>query len=761
MNFQNKKIMPRYTAVAIFLTLLAVAAVARAFYIMTAERERWIAMSKINVREGRPLPATRGKILASDGKVLAASLPQYRVYIDFMSYETDSLQCAKDQLRRDTTLEKNLDSIAAGVHRIFPDIDPTRFKAHMRKGRQAKSHYWPLYTADVSSLPLKKRENRIISYVDYSRLKQLPIFNLNSSVNFEKIDTRRRPYGELACRTIGYFNDSARYGLELQFDSVLAGRPGSFHYQKVMNRRVQVVDEPAVDGCDVHTTLDVNFQQICQQALSEKLEELEAISGVCILMEVETGDVKAITSLSRSSSDGTYHEERPLAISDLYEPGSVFKPQSFLVAFDDGKLKVTDHLDVEHGIHKFGNATMKDHNWRNGGYGDLTVPAIIGNSSNVGVSVLIDNAYRDNPAAFVDGLYRIGSAEDLKVPIPGYQKPRIRRPGKGAYWSRTTLPWMSIGYETQVTPINTLTFYNGIAGGGRMVRPRFVTAITRNGETVQEFPVEVLREHMAKPEAIRNIQECLEYVTTRGGGKPAASKLFSVAGKTGTAQIWTGKGRTSEYFVTFAGYFPADAPKYSCIVCIRKAGTAYGGSMCGPVFRKVAEAVMASSNSLDYTAARDTIHPPHRLALHGNAEATAHLFSFLNIQPLSPAAADAPAWGTYEVDNNRASFSPQGTTPKGTMPSVYGYGLRDAIRRLEALGLKVSTNGYGHVCGQSIKAGEPIRRGQRVVLTFSRGQHVAQSPTTPAQPADSTKHDSVATKPEKEEATPSPKTSRE
>ena len=400
------------------------------------------------------------------------------------------------------------------------------------------SKYWPVYVKEVTTLPLKKRENRIISYIDYTEVKKLPLFKYTSSLNPIKIDMRTRPYGNLANCTVGKFKDTPRYGLELSFDSVLRGRDGEYHYQKVMNRGLPIIDRPVEDGCDVQTTLDVNMQQIVERALEEKLSEIDAISGVCILMEVATGDIKAMSSLSRHK-DGTYHEDRALAVTDLYEPGSVFKPQSFLVGFDDGLIKITDQVDIAGGIYNFGNRKMKDHNWRSGGYGVLTAEDIIGKSSNVGVSVLINRAYHDNPRKFVDGLYRIGSAEDLKIPIPGYMKPRIRRPGEGAYWSATTLPWMSIGYETQITPINTLNFYNGIANNGRMVRPRIVKAILRNGEVVKEFPVEVLREHMAKDEAVRDVQKCLRNVTTVGVGKPAASKLFPVAGKTGTAQIWT------------------------------------------------------------------------------------------------------------------------------------------------------------------------------------------------------------------------------
>lgn len=754
MNFQSKKTMPRYFLVSVLLALAGVCGFCKAIYTMTADRETWEKMSSLLVKEDRELPATRGNILACDGQILAAELPEYQIYLDFMSYEKDSVMRVKDQARRDALLSDSvLDLACNGMHKLFPDIDPAKLKAHIREGRKAESHCWPVYTADVSSGTFRKGENRQITYIEYSEVKQLPLFNVKSSVNYQKHERRKRPFGNLAIRTIGDFKDTARFGLELTFDTVLAGKSGKFHFQKVMNRKIPIIDVPAEDGCDIVTTLDVNMQQVCEQALREKLVELNeagnAESGVCILMEVATGDIKAMTSLSRQE-DGTFAEERALAVTDLYEPGSVFKPQSFLVAFDDGKLKMTDQVNVGGGIYNFGSRKMKDHNWKSGGYGTINVPQIIGKSSNVGVSVLINNAYHDNPRAFVDGLYRIGSAEDLHIPLPGYEKPRIRRPGEGAYWSATTLPWMSIGYETQITPINTLNFYNGIANNGKLLRPRLVKAIKRGDEVIKEFPVTVLREQMAKPEAVRNIQECLEYVTTLGVGKAANSKLFSVAGKTGTAQVWTGAGRTSNYFITFAGYFPVESPKYSCIVCIRKSGAASGGGMCGPVFRRVAETIMATKHSDDYTTARDSLHAAASVECDGNIGVVAQLLSAIGITTSNVPADGATAWGCVSVGGHtaNATVAPHSET---IVPDVTGYGLRDAVSRLEALGLKVKSKGAGRVTAQSLPYGHTIKHGETIVLTLGHGKkpHTSaaplEEPSTAAQPTEA-KPDSAKAK---------------
>lgn len=728
MNFLNKKIMPRYFLVTLLLVAAGVSVVAKAVYTMTVDRERWMAMSRIQVREGRTLPAKRGNILACDGQVLAASLPQYRMFIDYMSTEKDSLQRSKDQKRRDSVLNNHIDEICQGLHRIFPDVDVARMRKHLLEGRERESRYWPVYTDEVTSLKLKRRENRQISYVEYSEVKKLPLFNLKSSLNYVKIDMRKRPFGDLARRTVGDFKDTARYGLELTFDSVLSGKPGTFHFQKVMNRMVEVIDTAAVDGCDVLTTLDVNMQDICEKALREKLEEIDAVSGVCVLMEVATGDIKAMTGLSRRS-DGTYHEDMALPVTDLYEPGSVFKPMSFLVAMDDGVVSMSDCVNVGNGIHEFGTSKMKDHNWRSGGYGTLTVPQIIAKSSNVGVSVLIDKHYRDCPQKFVDGLYRIGVAEDLKIPLPGYKKPRIRGPKDRSYWARTALPWMSIGYETQNVPVNTLNFYNAIANNGKMLRPRLVKAILRDGQVVKEFPVEVLRERMARPEAVSNVRTCLETVITNGVGKAAGSKLFPVAGKTGTAQIWTGQGRSSEYFISFAGYFPADRPQYSCIVCIRKPAPASGGGMCGPVFKRVAESVMARNHVTDYSQACDTLKCKTPVACDGNLSAAGRVLDELSVPRTSFRAGGnaAPVWGRAECKTDNVVLR-EVPVAAGTVPDVTGYGLRDAVCLLEGLGLRVRTAGVGLVSRQSLHAGTPLAGQREILLTLGHEKSIGKEP---------------------------------
>lgn len=727
--------MQRYILVALILTLAGVAVVGKAVYIMTAEKDFWMAVSKKYVKQNKEEVPTRGNILACNGEVLASSIPEYKIYMDFMSWEEDSVRRMKDQNRRDSILMSNLDSICRGVQKVLPDVDPQAFRKLLIKGREEKSHHKELYP-------------RRITYIQYRQLKTLPLFELSPNwggFHTEEFKTRKNPYGRLAIRTIGDLykgKDSARTGIELSFDSILRGKPGISHRQKVLNRYLSIIDKPAEDGCDVMLTIDVGMQDIVEKALSDKLSEIGAQSGVCILMEVATGDIKAMSSLTRME-DGSYSEINADAVKNLYEPGSVFKPMSFLVGMDDGYIHMTDEVDVGNGQKIMYGRKMRDANWRSGGSGRVTVPQILQKSLNVGVSTLIDRYYHSQPEKFVEGIYRIGVAEDLKIPIPGYAKPRIRMPAAdGSNWYDTALPWMSIGYETQIPPITTVNFYNGIANNGKLLRPRLVKAILKEGQVVEEFPVVVLREHMAKPEVVKNMQECLESVVTVGLGRKAGSKFFGTAGKTGTAQIWTSAGFASEYLISFAGYFPTDQPLYSCIVCIRKHAPASGGGMCAPVFKRVAETVMGQRRSDDFTVARDTIHGHIPVVSAGNMNAAIEVLEELNIDYISDVDTrkNSLTWGTYSPDNAGPTLSSIEEESTEFVPDVRGYGLRDALYKLEKLGLKVMVEGAGYVSRQSLSPGSSYSPGDEIVLSMGQTKVVPKqvppkmSPAAPPAP---------------------------
>lgn len=730
MNFPGKKIMPRFFGVAIIIAFVCALVIGKALYTMTVKRDFWLGVSERFQKDNVPIVPKRGDILADNGEVLAASIPEYRMFMDYMSGERDTARVEKDQRRRDSILNVSLDSICDGLHEIFPDIEPAKMRKHLLEGREKKSKNWLIYP---------KR----ITYIQYQEVKKLPLFRLSAysgGFHVEKIETRKNPYGKLAVRTVGDLfkgKDSARSGLELGFDSILRGKPGVSHRQKVFNKYLTIIDQPAQDGYDVQTTLNVTMQDICEKALGDKLRELQAQKsgevefGVCILMEVATGDVKAMVSLSRMS-DGSFQEIQNKAISNLMEPGSVFKPMSFLVAFNDGFLGMDDKVNTGCGIVTMHNRPMRDHNWRNGGYGTLTARQCIQKSSNVGVSTFIDRFYGSNPQKFVDGILATGVADDMQIPIPGYAVPRIKKPSNPS-WAKTDLPWMSIGYVTQIPPISTLTFYNGIANNGRMMRPRFVKAVLRNGEVVRTYDPVVVREHMAGDQAVKNIQTCLREVVTLGVGKKAGSKLFHTAGKTGTAQVWSSSGRTDAYLVSFAGYFPFENPKYSCIVCINKKGAASGGGMCGPVFSRVAETVMAQQRLDDYSSVTDSVNVKQPMVCSGNIAASARVLKKLNVAFTDNAGTGGlTAWGTSEtrasgITLNRSTHEPE------IMPDLTGYGLRDALYCLEQMGLKVKSYGVGHVKKQSIRPGAKFSKGTEVILTLSIDDEIPVVPDSVVQ----------------------------
>lgn len=683
-------------------------------YIMFVEHDYWMTVSLRYEKKLKPLPATRGNILSADGQVLATSLPEYRLFLDPMSWEPDSARRVKDQVVRDSILNSKLDSMLTGVKQIIPDFDVEKTREAILKGRKNRSHSISLYPKRVT-------------YIQLTELKKLPLLNLplgKSGFYTEEYRRRKNPYGRLAIRTIGSLrseNDEPLNGLELAFDSLLSGKPGTYHKLKVANRYITQIDTPSVDGCDLVTTIDVGMQDLTEKVLGDQLRSIGARAGMCILMEVQTGNIKAISSLSRLENGG-YAEIDPRAVTNMMEPGSVFKPMSFMVAMEDGKIDMNTTCNTGNGIREMYGRKMRDSDWRKGGNGVLTVPEIIKKSSNVGVSTLIDNAYASNPDQFVAGLQRIGIMEDLHIPIPGYKKPRIRyRKDNPDRWYGTTLPWMSIGYETQVPPISTLTFYNGVANGGRLVAPRFVTEARRGDEVVQEFPTVVLREKMCKPEVLRNIQICLEGVVGKntGTGKLAYSKYFSVAGKTGTAQIWSKGGFASNYLVSFAGYFPADRPRYSMIVCIEKGAPAYGGIHCCPVFKKIAEGVMAKNHKTNYEAAIDTTAlrtaPP--MMQSGNLVALSEVLKELKLPHRNNYhTSEGLAWG--QPLNQGSLLLNNESTQKG-LPSVIGYGLRDAVYRLERMGVKVKVSGFGRVVAQSLPPGTPIKAGMVVQIQLS------------------------------------------
>ena len=704
-KFNNDKVMPRYFAIAVVLTLIGFAVVGKAMYIMTAKKDYWTQVASRLKRDSVVVKPNRGNILSCDGQLMASSIPEYKLYMDFQAGAEDSVGMHK----RDSIWAANIDTICYELSQIFPQRTAAEFKANLLEGKHkvqkngtVGARHWDIWP-------------RRVDYNTFCEVHNLPIFKertYKGGFHWETYNSRRRPFGTLARRTIGEMfgaKDSAKNGLELSLDTLLRGKNGLMHRRKILSKYLDIPVLSPEDGVDVVTTIDVGMQDLAERALVDELKEINGEMGVAILMEVKTGDVKAIVNMSRGQ-DGNYYEMVNNAISYRCEPGSVFKVASFLVALDDGVIDTTMTIPTGCGVMEMHGRPMKDHNWRRGGYGTINVARALEVSSNIGVSYLIDKYYGHNPKKYVEGLYRIGIHEDLKLPLVGYHTPMIRMPDtkttdRAKYWSKTTLPWMSIGYETQIAPINTVAFYNAIANDGKMMQPRFIKQLVKNGEVIKEFEPVVLKERIAKPQTIKTMQTILEHVVSQGLGKKAGSKSFKVAGKTGTAQVADQFGSyhsgVTRYWLSFAGFFPADNPRYTCIVCLKKSGLpASGGGMSGVVFHHIAEGVMAQNLKRSVDAARDASSIMTPDVKRGDNSAANYVLASLK---------------TKASSNSSTNYR---ESSKHTIPDVTGMGAKDAVYLLESRHVKARIKGRGKVKSQSIHAGTAIKQGMVCELTL-------------------------------------------
>ena len=715
---EKKRVSRKYLSLFFLMAVWGIFIIVKMAMVMFAERQYWNEVSRNLTPVNRTIDARRGNILSDEGLLLASSMKQYRVFLDFRSAEKSAERAKKDQARKDTLFNKHLAEFARQMHEIFPQYSVQEFADHYERGFNSKSHSWLL-------LPGVSRNSYPISYNQFKSLAQTVWLKPKYEGWFYSAEpkiSRKKPFGTLAARTIGGMyeaKDSARNGLELSFDSLLRGVPGRGHMEKVQNVSRMVADIPQIDGCDVHTTLNVDMQDIAEVALRKVMDTWNAASGIVVLMEVATGDIKAMASLTKTGP-GQFDEIQNNAVREIYEPGSTFKPVSMMVALDDGKISLSDSVYCENGIYTgFGGSRMTDSHK----YGWLDVPHIIANSSNIGTSKLIHAAYKDNPQAFVDGVYRTGINTHFGLQLTGTAAPVIRRDG---YWDATRLPWMSIGYNTQLPVINTLAFYNGIANGGCMVAPRLVTSVTREGEVVQEFPVEVVRRHMCKDETLAKVKSMLELVVIEGTGKNASSKHFTVAGKTGTAQLSQGdagyRNGPRRYMVSFCGYFPADAPQYSCIVSVRTDGGAAGGATwAAPAFHEISEKVMASRNLRDVKEAYDSTFQFIPKVAGGNLAKSAAVLKELgkrNLMSREFRNVSDTLWGSVSSDSGAYVIKPV-MFKDGLVPDVHGMGASDALYLLESMGMRVSVSGVGRVKSQTPAKNTRFRKGDKIQLTLS------------------------------------------
>ena len=568
-NEKDINIFSRYFIITILLGFVAFAIVISAFRIGVYEKKEWTKLSDGLRRPNRLVMPSRGSIYSADDRIMAANHPQYFLYMDFKSsaIQMDSLLKSKNN---------NIDSLSYYLSRKLKNRSQADYKAHIQRGINSQKTDYPLYT-DIG-----------VRLEDLKEIRKFPFFRLGvyKSGLYEKERMyRQKPFGKLASRTIGdIYNEidektgltKGRNGLELQYDSLLRGVAGLSSEQRLGGRWTSVVEIEPVNGLDIRSTIDIQIQDLVEKSLADKLKEIDAASGTAVVMEVKTGEIKAITNLARDRN-GRYEETLNHAVADVIEPGSTFKVAAMMVAIEDGVVTPNTPVDVGNGSFMYSNRRMVDHNANRGGYGLINAEKAIWYSSNIGMAKIILKGYENNPKKFVDGLSRIGMDANLSIEIPGAGKPKLRWPGDKS-WSRTSLPWMSFGYEVQIPPIQMLTFFNAIANNGKMVRPMFVKDVLKNGKSVKHFDTEVVIPAICSASTLKIIQDMLYNVVNYtdpspakrdGTGKPARSDVITIAGKTGTAQISSGGAYgTAGHNVSFCGYFPYEDPQYTCIVVI-------------------------------------------------------------------------------------------------------------------------------------------------------------------------------------------------
>ena len=682
----------------------------RILWIQSAEHEQWKEVGERFESSVRDINPSRGQIYAINGNVLATSVPIFEVRWD-----------SKSEAINWDTFDAELDSLSQGLSQILGDRSPREYREVLRNGRNLG------------------RRNTLIarraSYIQQKRLAQLPFIRrgrFKSGFTFARTEQRRKPFGDLASRTIGIDRNENRVGLEASWNTELSGSVGKQIQRRVAGGEwMPVSDDFIVEpqaGLDVISSIDMHLQDVASNALRQQLQTHDAAWGTVILMEVETGMIRAMANLTRSTTEpqegepAEYFESFNHAIGTAVEPGSTFKLASLMAAMNDGNVKPEDEIDTGNGVTYFYGKRMSDSNADEGGSGILRTSEIFEVSSNVGTALTIKNAFGENQQGFLDALERIGVQSATGVRLAGESQPLVYENVGDGRWSGLSLTQMSIGYEVTQTPLQTLTLYNAVANGGTSLRPQLVERLENNGQVVKTFKPEVLKQTICSTRVLDACQSMLKRVADPEGNGTAqyifAKSPYRVAGKTGTARIAGPNGYDGRYRASFAGYFPAESPRYSCIVVIAdtKSGVYYGSSIAGPVFRELANKVYATDPSFHTTSAGLLAE---KCKLPGSKDGAQtdlmQLYQALEMPYLGGSSGD---WITVTTGDSVAVLSPR-SIEANRVPDVRGMGLRDALYLLENAGLQVKTLGMGTVRRQSIAPGSDLTTSQAITLELS------------------------------------------
>jgi cell division protein FtsI (penicillin-binding protein 3) len=689
------------------MVLICLAVLGRVFFIQHVQGKYWRALSDSLHQKYVDLGAERGTIYSEDGNMLSTSVPYFNIYIDF---EADGLREKNGKRFRE-----NLDSLSFCLAGLFKDQSAAVYKKQLLQGYKAEDRYYLLH--------------RNLSFDQYKQLRSFPLVRQGrnkSGFITEASSKRLNPFGLLANRTIGLSRDNAQnVGLERTYDSLLRGENGR-KLVRYLNAGTYIpVEGYEIDpenGKDILTTIDVNTQDIAENALLSMLVENECEHGTCIVMETATGKIRAMANLGRQP-DGSYWEDLNYAIR-ASEPGSTFKLATLLSLLEDHDVKLTDHLNIEGGTWKIGKRTVHDSEKQE--ISDVTVEQAFEHSSNVGMAKLVVAHYTQHPQQFVDHLKKLKLNEVTGIDLAGETSPIIKSP-KSRSWSASTLPWMAFGYEVLVSPLQTLTLYNAVANNGKMMKPYLVNSVQyAGGIDRQNMPV-VMMDKVCSDETLSELKTCLEGVCARGTARSAFKNTFyTVAGKTGTALVANGNRGYADhiYQSSFVGYFPADHPRYTCIVVIKNKPFAkkyLGALVAGPVFREVSdklmslEAIATDSNSINYF----TSQIKKDSTAYYYAGSTNELKNVMQTLQISYADSSRnEKWAGLYREKNQPVVKAKNEDAR-QVPDVKGMGLKDALFLLESRDIRVATRGRGKVKQQSIPAGTPVTKNQKLTLDLN------------------------------------------
>ena len=699
---ENKQLRARANMVYFSVVLFAMAIAVKLFTIQLVEGDKWRARAETVSTTYRIVQPDRGHIYSEDGRLLATSVPEYDVRMDMMpNGMTDELFRSK------------VDSLSVRLADLFKDRTASEYKRDLTDARYRKERYY-----------LVKRN---VDHTQVQVLRTFPLFDLGryrGGLVTEKRTVRMRPFGRLASRSVGYvLRDSSKVGLEGGYDQWLRGVTGRRLERRLTGGVWMPIDNgDGVDpkpGSDIHTTIDMNLQDVADAALEDQLRKHGAQYGTLVVMEVATGYIKAICNLTRK--DSSYVADLNYAISQSTEPGSTFKLASLMVGLDDGLIKATDTVDTQKGQVRFRDRIMRDSH--EGGYGRITVQRAFELSSNTGISLAITKAYEKDPKRFVDGLRRMGLANRTDIMIPGEATPTMRNPGEKG-WSGVSLPWMSIGYEVALTPLQVLTFYNAVANNGRLMQPQFVDHVSRNGKTTERFEPKELNPAICSKATLDIVHGFLQGVVDSGTATNLKNAHFAIAGKTGTAQIARNGSYKSEglsYQASFVGYFPADAPKYSCIVVVNGPTMSgyYGNVVAGPIFQNIADKIYSNRLEMQQDVLLAEVKGPRTpITLSGHTGDIRRAMEGLNVPVILEGEGE---WTSTAAGDTVVVLSARGipTMAMDRVPNVLGMGLRDALYILENRGLRVRFQGNGMVRRQSLSPGSKAPTGSTITIELT------------------------------------------